>query len=452
MRNTSLYKSLREFYKEALAILNEKLAKKQDLPITVKEKFEFKEDGGYSQSYEPEILWYIFVDKNVQELKKTDIYCKLVRALQDDPQIARHLDTLVGTHEFRMRLDVDICLRALITKLFQEQEDITFEESIFNKVYEEFESYFYRDRVECRLISPLNNFQAESERIELSPGFSIIKIPKEERAEMLSSSRMFGAFPQYQVMPFNEYAFELVLEIPKLFGENAPVRKAEDIPSQIAQKQFYEACSALRLFKEGAVNHEYIRVGTISWELHGGTFTTDSVSRQKLIGPQYILSKDDISDFLKFWSFFQKVRQKTRRRINLALRRFNFAYERVRPEDKLIDYMIGFESLLLLGTERQELEYRLALRGSALLNNTPEGRAVTFKELKTAYRERSNIVHGGILKEIIKIDNNEVKFSEFVDKAGKLLRSSIQEFLQLTESRSEAVVLDELDKRIICGQ
>jgi len=70
MRNTSLYKSLREFYKEALAILNEKLAKKQDLPITVKEKFEFKEDGGYSQSYEPEILWYMFVDKNVQELKK----------------------------------------------------------------------------------------------------------------------------------------------------------------------------------------------------------------------------------------------------------------------------------------------------------------------------------------------------------------------------------------------
>lgn len=452
MRNASLYNTLKEYCKVTIAILNKKLAEKQDLPINIKDKYEFNEDGGYSFSHIPQIPWFMLAIKPEQEVKKRDIYNRSIQALQDDPQIAKHLNTLVGTHESRTRIDVDTSLRALITKLLQEQQDIAFNEQIFDRVYEEFESYFYRDKTEYRIISPLNNFQVESEKVELGSGFSIIKIPNEERAEMLASSREFGAFPQYRVTPFNEYAFEVLLAVPKVFEETIPIRKVKSIPSQTAQMKFYEACSALRLFKNGAVNHEYVRVGTTSWELHGGTLTVDSIGRPQLIGAKYHLSKEESKEFLIFWDSFQKARKKTLRRIDVALRRFNFAYERARAEDKLIDYMIGFEALLLLGGERQELEYRLALRGSTLLSKTPQERELIFKELKTAYRERSNIVHGGIIKGIIKIDTNEVKFNEFVDRMGELLRLTIKEFLRLTESRSESAIIDELDGRIIRGQ
>lgn len=450
MRNLSLYKRLKEYCEIAIAFLEEKVAKNQGLPSTVKVKFECAEDGGYSYTYVPEILWYMLVGRNEQELKQMEIHQSAVQVLRDDLEIARHLDNLVGTEEFRLRLDADTCLRSLLIKLLQEQQGLTFREAIFDKVYEEFEEYFYRDMVEYRFMSPLSNFQTEIEKIELSPGFAIIKIPREERERMLSHSSEPGLFPLYQVMPFNIYAFEFYLKAPKLFGESHSVREVKKIPSQIARKQFDEACSALRLFKKGAVNYEYIRVGTTSWELHGGTFTTATIERRQSIGVQYVLSKDELPDFLRFWNFFQKARRKTRRRIDVALRRLNFAYGRTRSEDKLIDYMIGFEALLLEG-ERQELEYRLALRGSTLLGKTSEERKKIFEELKTAYRERSSIVHGGVLKEIVKIGNHEVKFSEFVDKVGQILCLAIKEFLRLTENKGESAVINELDGKIIGG-
>jgi len=58
---------------------------------------------------------------------------------------------------------------------------------------------------------------------------------------------------------------------------------------------------------------------------------------------------EEIPDFLTFWELCQKVRKKKHNRIDLALNRFNFGYERPRSDDKLIDYSIGFEALLSPG-------------------------------------------------------------------------------------------------------
>jgi hypothetical protein len=106
---------------------------------------------------------------------------------------------------------------------------------------------------------------------------------------------------------------------------------------------------------------------------------------------------------------------------------------------------------LLKGDEHQELEYRLALRGSVLLSKTPEERQTVFKELKTAYRERSNIVHGGTVKEAIKIGDEKIKFNDFVEKVEQRLRSAIKEFLCRLETQSESEVIKDLDRKIISG-
>ncbi len=449
MRNAFLYKTLKEYCKAAVSYLEVKAAKPDGLPFTVKEKFEFTEDGGYSYSYAPEILWHMLVSKAEGDFGRLEVYQKAIQALEGDAQIAKHLNTLVGTKEFRSRVDASTCLRSLLIHLLQEQQNLGFHNVMFDKVYQDFEDYFYRDVVEYRFLSPLNNFQIENERIELSPGFFIIKIPKDEREKMLSQSRQFGLFSQYQMMPFDEYAFELYLKVPKVFGEGSPVPEQEYIPSQVARKQFDEACSALRLFKNGAVSYDYIRVGTTSWELHGGTSTVGLVGRRPSIGPRYLLSNEEAPEFLKFWHLFQKARRKKQKRIDVALRRFNFAYERVRPEDRLIDYLIGFEALLLKGEERQELEYRLALRGSVLLGRTSEERKKVFDELKTAYHERSNIVHGGTIREAVKIGTDKLQFNEFVVKLEQHLRSAIKEFLRSSETQSESKVIKDLDDKIV---
>lgn len=451
MQNPSLYEAIRNYSQSALAFLQGRLAGPEDLPTIPMEKVEYVEDGGFKQSYVIEVLWYMFVGRNDESLRQTDSYRKAVRALQDDPAATRHLNTLVGTRELSIRLDADQCLRSLLTRLLEKQSGLDFDRAIFDNVYKEFEEYFYRDVSEYRFFSPLNGFRGEFEKLKLGHGFSIVRISKGEKERILSDSKQYGSFnPLHVQWPFTDYALELLLDIPKVFGETRTVPYSDDMPSQVARRQFEEACSALRLYKSGAVSHDYVRVGTTSWELHGGTFTTSSIGARPAVGPNYALSKEEVPDFLDFWGSFQEARVKTRRRIDVALRRFNFAYERVRPEDKLIDYLIGFEALLL-GAGHGELEYKLALRGSALLGKLTHDRERIFDDLMAAYRERSNVVHGGPLKATVKVAGSLIPFAEFVDGTEQHLRSAITEFLWRAEIQSEKQVVDDLDKKIMSG-
>ena len=455
MINTSLYNALRAYCNSALALLDSKIRRIEDLPITTKEKVEVADDSwGLSFSPRREVLWdrlIRLITRYETDFTKMDAYKTAAQALQADPQIAKHLNTLVGTNMFRSRIDTDICLRSFLIQLLQKQQDLSLQEVEFNKLYSDFENYFYRDVIELRFLSPLNNFRIETEKIELNSKFSIIKITKEEREQMISWSRDFGFFDQHIMSPFNEYALELFLETPKGFGEIPAIYDKENSPDHIAIREFDNACSALRLFKNGAISPGKIIVKSISWDPHGGIHSTALMIRPA-IGSQYTLSKEESIEFLRFWEFFQKVRQKKIARNDIALRRFNFAYERVRPEDRLIDYLIGFESLLLKKNERQELEYRLALRGSVLLAKIPGERAIVFKELKKAYGERSNIVHGGTVSKNVKIGDYEITFNEFVEKIEQRLRAAIKEFLTLSKIQSDSKIIENLDDKIVGGQ
>ncbi len=452
MRNISLYKTLKVYCKAALEYFARKETISKEFLIGIKEKFEFTDDGGYSQPYVPEVRWFMLVVRDWKNLADMKTYKTASRELKEDTEIVKHLDTLVGTEESRFRIDTETCLRSLLTRLLEEQQNFVFQESVFNTVYGDFEDYFYRDKATYRCISTLNNFQAGIEKIELDPGFSIIKLSKEEKGEIMSQSRQPFGLSSYQLTPFNEYAFECYIQVPKVIGERQPIYKGRKIPSLVVRTKFEEACSALRLFKNGAVSHDnLVRMKSISWEPIGGISTTSSIVITPTFGAQYTLSKAEIPDFLKFWDFFQRTRRKSHKRIDVALRRFNFGYERVRPEDKLIDYLIGFEALLLKGQERGELEYRLALRGSVLLETTLDGKERTYEELKTAYRERSNIVHGGTIKETVKIGTDIIKLNEFIGTVEQHLRLAIKEFLRRIEIKSESSVINELDERIISG-
>lgn len=69
------------------------------------------------------------------------------------------------------------------------------------------------------------------------------------------------------------------------------------------------------------------------------------------------------------------------------------ASARARPDDAIVDYTIGLESLLLQGIN-DELTYRFALRGATILAWEDNKRKEYFKRLKDFYNVRSDIVHG----------------------------------------------------------
>lgn len=81
------------------------------------------------------------------------------------------------------------------------------------------------------------------------------------------------------------------------------------------------------------------------------------------------------------------------RSFDLAVRRFNAAYERRAPEDRLIDYWVALEALF---TRRQEsaISYRATSRIARFIGSDKRERVTLREATKLAYDARSEVVHG----------------------------------------------------------
>jgi hypothetical protein len=110
--------------------------------------------------------------------------------------------------------------------------------------------------------------------------------------------------------------------------------------------------------------------------------------------PRYELLAPELSSLSALYDDLQKAEEAERlSAIAVAIRRFNQAFARSTPEDRIIDFCIALESSLLSHVS-EELTYRLSLRGAVLLaaKRNPE---VTKWLLRMIYNARSAIVHNG---------------------------------------------------------
>ncbi len=88
-------------------------------------------------------------------------------------------------------------------------------------------------------------------------------------------------------------------------------------------------------------------------------------------------------------------------RADVALRRFDLAYQRQGAEDRLIDYWVALEALFSDGGG--EITYKLAMRISHFMMGPSSGSFWLYKCLKKAYDVRSDVVHGRGTKAKIRI-------------------------------------------------
>lgn len=86
-------------------------------------------------------------------------------------------------------------------------------------------------------------------------------------------------------------------------------------------------------------------------------------------------------------------------------------YVQTDPE-RLLEYSIAFEALLLNDDPRSELSFRLALRGARLLRDTDMGRREVFARLRDLYTFRSRLAHGDTLKNMKASDTAKLKAVE----------------------------------------
>ena len=296
------------------------------------------------------------------------------------------------------------------------------------------------------VIAPLLNFELKgAEKIDL--GDFIIRRISEEELKVLVGK---GVLNECHFYPYGGH-FKTIwcIELTSKRKRENLTFYIEDLTScnkiiEDLEPRIEKVITALRLFKKGSIYYSAIISYPKIWR---DIWIISSHERGKVYGQYYELTDEDVENFKTFWSKFKTLQIK---KFDVAIRRFNFSYERKLPEDKLIDYIIAFEALFK--GARSKL---LALRCAYLLGKDGEERKKIFEILESAYDIRNKIVHGGSIESIKEVLNKlkklNLNLAEFSMQVEGYLRESIKTFLHLQKSKSHDKIIKEIDEKIITG-
>lgn len=222
----------------------------------------------------------------------------------------------------------------------------------------------------------------------------------------------------------------------------------------LPQKIFNNVVTSLRLLKPGIVGrfptHNIIRgdpSGLETWCSSEELFYQPSLLNWP---EQYQLNTGDIE---RLTQLFNAVNEFGDMRMGIALSRFNRQYARDDDVDKLIDLLVGFESLYL--RENDELKIRLATRVATHLgdDSTPvKTRKILYQSISTAYRLRSNCIHGS-LKELeghaLLVKGCWESPYYMLEQLSSLLREAICDILLNVKKESfKKAFLDQIDDKL----
>lgn len=259
----------------------------------------------------------------------------------------------------------------------------------------------------------LDRFGSDTDELDLSHGERVLKIRKISKKELEDSLLR----PKYEFSHVNDI-FEQAIAFGKdrywidYHYEVEDSRDAVVKASNAVYEEMEETILALRLFKEGLVRIVF--------------YVSKLSEGERVFSPSVrVLRSDDRPCLLKsselpiFKDLQKDLASKSLTHLNIALSRLTDGYERLKLEDRIIDYMIGLESLYFREEESGEFGYKLAHRLSVLLADDKKERQHLFENTKKSYKLRSKIVHGSKYK----LSQEDVWFVE--DK----LRLSIRKFL-----------------------
>jgi hypothetical protein len=223
----------------------------------------------------------------------------------------------------------------------------------------------------------------------------------------------------------HEFCIEGETEEPKAFGD----LKEEEQPAKDRVKAAIDrAILCLRTFKEGHVGYDYVHFYPLSF----CPLPMPSYGYGDLYVPfgNYTLSVEEVGELTKH---AKMVFVGSEPSMEMACSRLADAETRTKPQDRLVDAVIGMEALLLAGLGKEdrkgELKFRFSLHYSTLFG-TPEERHRAFRVAKHLYDLRSMVAHGSTLgDEMFSVGDEKLKLPEAAKRASETLRHLVRHFL-----------------------
>jgi hypothetical protein len=307
-----------------------------------------------------------------------------------DPHIKSMIGKMVGKKSLRGAVpDNTSIILTFLEKLYMHCP--VYKQELFDKEYDYFEAFFYSDVLNIRDYSRLNNFDCFTTLVDLGHGIYIRKSPNRHAYYASANFRLWDC-PK---PPFSDFVIERCYETKKIVGEyegKCDAKLDENLESSrlfdlvLSAMQILDqsdVCTEFQFESEFLTFHPSIIGGPIAPKMNGmnGMFVSNV---------KFNLEEKNLPDLKKTLSF---LIEETNARFRIALRRLSFGIERTNLEDKLIDYMIGLESLFLPG-DHIELSFKLAMRIAFILYTDPNQRKTEYDFIRQMYEIRSDIVHG----------------------------------------------------------
>lgn len=226
-----------------------------------------------------------------------------------------------------------------------------------------------------------------------------------------------------------DYVIEGEFDEPKVLG-NAP--EPPQPPENPAKRLLDRAMLAFRTFKEGRIGYDQLRFYTVQF----CPWILPRLSYHYLYVPfgRYELTESEIMEFRAHAELVAALKEPA---MEMACSRLADAETRLRPQDQIVDAVIGMESILLAGLgkdeRRGELSYRFSLRYGTLFNQ-PEQKHQAYQLARDLYSLRSTIAHGSSLSGITHtVGDEKLSLEDAAKRATATLRCIVRHFLPLAK-------------------
>lgn len=431
--NVVLYEAMKRYVATAIDLVARRLAQQRS---------EFQDD---------EDAFFFTRLGMTDELQKLPEYQICLETLLNDPVIKSQTEVLTGTNSsMRQRSQSPEGLMMRVLDLGMRGGHGDFDSDYFENEYTRFEEAYYCSDVIYEVIAPLPGI-AIARSLRLADDLELASVPVEE----------LDRTPRKTNRPSNGHQFydnacvvRTQCRLPKVVGDdhqpNPQARERDQGIQRTVHNRIEQVLNALRLAGIEIANSSAIIHRPSKW-----AFDQDRFFRGRFQPELFYVNKLEdqwLDGFAQFWQDFKSAADKRRNFFDAAVRRFGYAHERDRLEDRIIDLMISAEALFLSDYNKDqyvgEIRYRLSLRAALFLADEPDSRRTVFRWMRDAYDLRSKLAHGG---EVIGMklpkrpDGTMVDSDEFVAAIQTYMRQALVKAIHLVNDPSAPKNLVEWD-------
>ena len=402
-------------------------------------------DNSFSKQLRTISIWSLLFNDIETELSKLEEYKTLLDEINSDQVIAKHLDGLIGTAMSQTRVTKSNIIDGIAIEIFSKKQEVVFDENLFEEEYSILESAIYSDSIEYEYAAPLPGFHSALPTMHLGENLCIDKLTSDQTVKCLN----------YEIIQYNvarqlpEFAIRFKYSLPKVIGD-MDIKEKEKVFSERPDASIMSEriIHSLALFKKGECHYSGIMQFSNNW-FGRRTF---HFSKHRLLEwwKKYSLNEDEAQKFISFWKLLNSNNVKKSKAINLSIKRFGFAKERSRIEDKIIDFMIAAEALYLTGISEKELSYRLSLRAGLFSSDNPDDQIKGYNFMRQMYHLRSNLVHGSDNPKMPKGDDGKpMSEGAALNKLEDFLREALHKAINKVSESSSPYDWDKMWDNII---